>query len=333
MPDRARGPGDEDPAPGDPRLEVVAVVGPTAVGKTRLAEDLARELDGEIVTADSMQVYRGLDIGTAKTPADHRTVPHHCIDLIDPGTDFSAALYQAIARAAIDDIASRGHLPLVAGGTGLYVRAALDDMCFPGGETSSPSRDRLEAEAAAVGAHAMHSRLATLDPASAALIHPNNVRRTIRALEMAEEGVSYAGQAAGFRARTSVYSASFLGLTMRRDVLYDRIDERVDVMRDAGLLDEVRSLLASDFRAALTAAQAIGYKELVPVVESEADLGEALDSVKLATRRYAKRQLTWFRGDPRVSWIDVTDLSQDETLTRALELLESGNPATYPESC
>ncbi|MDZ4063361.1 MAG: isopentenyl transferase family protein, partial [Coriobacteriia bacterium] len=148
MPDRARGPGDELPAPGVPRLKVVAVVGPTAVGKTRLAEDLARELDGEIVTADSMQVYRGLDIGTAKTPANHRTVAHHCIDLVGPGTDFSAALYQAISRAAIDDITSRGHLPLVAGGTGLYVRAALDDMRFPGGETSSPSRNLLEVEAA-----------------------------------------------------------------------------------------------------------------------------------------------------------------------------------------
>lgn len=333
MRDTAGDPVREHPAPGSPRPRVIAVVGPTATGKTRLAEDLACKLDGEIVTADSMQVYRGLDIGTAKPPADHRAVTHHCIDLVDPGQDFSAALYQTAARAAIADIASRGLLPIVAGGTGLYVSAALDDMHFPAGEISTPARDRLETEAASVGAEAMHARLAGVDPESAALIHPNNVRRTIRALEMAEEGISYAEQARGFKTRVGVYDALFLGLTMRRDTLYERIDERVDLMRDAGLLDEVHSLVASGFREALTATQAIGYKELVPVIETGADLDQALDCVKQATRRYAKRQLTWFRGDHRVRWIDVTELSPDETLVRALELLESGNPAAYPGAC
>ncbi|MCX8006777.1 MAG: tRNA (adenosine(37)-N6)-dimethylallyltransferase MiaA [Coriobacteriia bacterium] len=315
----------------DSAARVVAIVGPTGVGKSWLAEALAERLGGEVVSADSMQVYRGMDIGTAKVPPHARRVPYHCIDLVEPGTPFSAAVYQQHSRRAIEDILARGRIPVVCGGTGLYVRAALDDMRFPSGEIASPIRASLEDLAERIGPHALHGRLAAADPASAALIHPNNVRRTIRALEMAAHGVSYADQAARFATRTSVYPTVFIGLTLRRDVLYDRIDERVDTMLQAGLLDEVRHLLANGYREALTAQQAIGYKELVPVVEGVASLDEAVASIKQATRRYAKRQMTWFRADPRVHWIDATDLAADQVLERAVVLVESADTACAPK--
>lgn len=309
---------------------VIAVVGPTAAGKTRLADDLAAHLGGEVVTADSMQVYRGMDIGTAKPTASERTVPHHCIDLVDPGVPFSAAMYQQAARTVIDTLLARDVTPVIAGGTGLYVRAALDDMSFPAGESDSPVRRSLEARARQIGPSAMHEILERSDPESAALIHPNNVRRVIRALEMLDEGVSYAAQAAGFGERSSVYSTLFLGLTMSREALYRRIDERVDRMIADGLLDEVASLIERGFRGALTASQAIGYKEFVPVIEGDAALEEAIVQVKISSRRYAKRQLTWFKADSRIRWLDVTDMSAEAVLHTALELLESEEPAAYP---
>lgn len=302
---------------------VIAVVGPTASGKTRLAEELAVHCGGEVLTADSMQVYRGMDIGTAKVSPDHRQVPHHMIDLVDPGEPYSAALYQHDARAIIDRLLDSGTVPVLAGGTGLYLRAALDEMEFPRGENTSPTRERLEREASELGPEEMHKRLAELDPPSAELIHPNNVRRTIRALEMADEGVSYAEQASGFADRTPYYEATYIGLSLDRDALYRRIDARVDSMLADGLLDEVEALLATGYREALTSTQAIGYKEFVPVVEKQADREQAVADVKQASRRYAKRQLTWFRSDPRVSWIDVTKMSPGEVLDSARALVES----------
>lgn len=287
------------------RPPVLAVVGPTAVGKTALAEEIAAREGGEIVSADSMQVYRGMDIGTAKPAPDERRVAYHCLDVVDPGTPFSAALYQRAARAAIEEIFRRGRLPVVVGGTGLYVRAALDDLRFPAGEQESESRARIEALAKQVGAADLHRQLAAADPASAALIHPNNVRRTIRALEMVEEGVSYAEQSSGLSARTPFYDAVYVGLTMGRAQLYERVDDRVDAMVARGLLGEVDELLKAGFRDALTARQAIGYKELVPVVEGQAALDDAVAAIKQATRRYAKRQLTWFRADPRIHWYEA----------------------------
>lgn len=308
----------------DPQTRVLAVVGPTAVGKTAVAEELAVRLGGEIVSADSMQVYRGMDVGTAKTPPDERRVPHHCVDLVEPDFAYSAALYQDDAREAIADIAARGLLPVLAGGTGLYVRAALDDWTFPSGEHASLVRAQFEDIAVQRGPQELWELLRKTDPASADLIHPNNVRRVVRALEMLHEGSSYAEQHAGFAERRTVYRTSFLGLCMDRSALYARIDARVDAMFEAGLLDEVRGLLARGYREALTAAQAIGYKELVPVVEEEADLGRAVEDIKRATRRYAKRQLTWFRGDPRVRWLDVGALAVPEAADAAMPLVESG---------
>ena len=310
-----------------PSIEtVIAVVGPTAVGKSSVAEGVAVALGGEIVSADSMQVYCGLDIGTAKTPGALRSVPYHCVDLTLPGQPYSAALYQRDARAAIDDIISRSRTPVVVGGTGLYVRAALDEMSFPSGDTDGHARRRYETLAQDMGAAALHDMLQARDPASAGLIHPNNVRRVVRALEMADEGISYAQQAAGFKVRRAVYSTLFIGMTMDRDALYRRIEARVDAMLDEGLQEEVRVLLAEGYREALTASQAIGYKELVPVLEGECRLDEAVALMKQATRRYAKRQLTWFRGDPRIKWLDVTGMSSQEATAAALELIESSGP-------
>jgi tRNA dimethylallyltransferase len=269
-----------------------------------------------------MQVYRAMDIGTAKTPIDARRVPLWCVDIADPGEPFSAALYQEAAREAIADIASRGKVPVLAGGTGLYVRAALDDMRFPKGEQSGSSRARYERIAATEGGDALHRQLAQRDQESAAAIHPNNVRRVVRALEMLDDGVRYADRLAGFSARSSVYETWWIGLEVQREELYRRIGERVDRMLADGLLAEVRALLDAGLRDALTASQAIGYKELVGVVEGESPLEDAAEAIKQATRRYAKRQLTWFRADPRVHWIDATHLTVEQAADAAIGALD-----------
>lgn len=304
------------------RGRVIAIVGPTAVGKTVFAEEIAARLAGEIVSADSMQVYRGMDIGTAKPPVGDRRVPYHCLDLVDPGQPYSAALFQRDARAAMDGIIARGHVPFLCGGSGLYVRAAVDDMHFPEGEALSAERERIDALARGLTPQELHARLDSVDPASAAVIHPANVRRVVRALEMAERGVSYASVLPGFRRRESVYDTVFVGLTMDRADLYERIGARVDAMVASGLVEEVRALLDRGYRTALTASQAIGYKEIVPVLEGKADLPTAVDAIKQATRRYAKRQLTWFRADPRVTWLDVKHPSPASAVERALMLVD-----------
>jgi tRNA dimethylallyltransferase len=313
------------------RIRVLAVVGPTGVGKTALAEEVAVRIGSEVVSADSMQVYRGMDIGTAKPPVSARRVPYWCIDVVEPGTPYSAALYQQAAREAIEDIARRSMTPIVAGGTGLYVRAALDDLAFPPGEQQDNAvRRHYEEYAAANGAPALYELLVQRDPESAAVVHQNNTRRVVRALEMLDGGVPYAEQRAGFSTRESVYDTVFVGLTMDRDRLYGRIDERVDAMIDAGLLGEIEGLLDAGLRGALTASQAIGYKEFVPVVEGNGDLDEAIAAVKLASRRYAKRQLTWFRADPRVVWIELDDISLPEAADAALRELECPSALLAP---
>jgi len=302
---------------------VLAVVGPTAVGKTAVAEEVAVRLGGEVVSADAMQVYRGMDIGTAKPPVSERRVPYWCVDLVDPGEPFSAALYQQAARSAIADIAARSLVPVVAGGTGLYVRAAVDDLTFPAGDQAENHvRERYEAYAEQEGGRALHDLLSARDPESAALIHPNNTRRVVRALEMLDGGVPYAEQQKGFSARESVYETLLCGLTMDRGRLYARIEQRVDAMVEAGLLDEVAALLEAGLRDALTASQAIGYKEFVPVLEGGADLAEAVDAVKRATRRYAKRQLTWFRADPRIVWLSMDEMTPAEAADAVLGALD-----------
>ena len=310
---------------------VIAVVGPTGVGKTAAAEELAVQIGGEIVSADSMQEYRGMDIGTAKHASSSWRVTHHCLDLVDPGTPYSAALYQVDARRALDDVARRGKTPILVGGTGLYVRAALDEMRFPAGHQKSQTRSALQDELDKHGPEALYELLVERDSGAAALIHRNNTRRVLRALETLQDaGVSYVDTKEHFAERVPHYPATYIGLTVDRELLYSRIDARVDAMLEAGLVEEVERLLAAGYRGALTAAQAIGYKELVPVLDGSGDLASAVAAIKLASRRYAKRQLTWFRADPRVHWLDVPHLSLSQTAEamRALVESESGDDAS-----
>ncbi len=301
---------------------VIAVVGPTASGKSAVADLVAEALGSEVVSADAMQVYRGMDIGTAKTPASERRVPLLLVDVADPTEPYSAALYQRDSRREIDRLRAEGRVPVLCGGTGLYVRAALDEMEFPRGEVDGAARQRYQDLAGKLGPEGVHALLAERDPESAALIHPHNVRRVVRALEMLDEGVSYARQSAGFSEPREHYPSLQFALTMDRARLYARIDARVDAMMRAGLLDEVRGLMDAGAADALTSRQAIGYKELIDALEGRCTIGEAVDLIKLRSRRYAKRQLSWFRRDPRITWLDMDVLDADGAARLIVDALD-----------
>ncbi len=284
----------------------VAIVGPTGSGKSDIADELARRISGEVVSADSMQVYRGMDIGTAKMPPEMRGVAYHCIDIVDPGQPYSAALFQRDSRAAIADIISRGKVPVLCGGTGLYVMAALDDLRFPAGEQEdNPVRRRYERMAEQMGKERLHELLVQRDPRSAELIHPNNVRRVIRALEMHEEGTAYHEQVSGMRNSPEMLLSLRFGLHMDRATLYERIDRRVEAMLAGGLVEEVVALMDRGLDDALTSSQAIGYKEIVGYLEGRCSLREAEETIKRSSRRYAKRQISWFRRDRRIRWVEA----------------------------
>lgn len=304
------------------RVPVVAVVGPTAVGKSAVADGVAFRLGSEVLSADAMQVYRGMDIGTAKMPACERRAPLRLIDIVSPSVAYSAALYQRDARREIDRVLARGVPPVMCGGTGLYVRAALDEMDFPSGELEDARRGGYMELADRLGAEGLHALLAERDPDSAACIHPNNVRRVVRALEMHDEGVSYAAQKEAFSTPRERYRARYFALTMDRERLYERINRRVDMMFEEGLLEEVEALCAEGLGEALTSSHAIGYKEIIDALEGRLTLSKASDLIKQRSRRYAKRQLSWFRRDGRMEWIDmdVTDVEGAiEHICRSLE--------------
>ncbi|MEY8341732.1 tRNA (adenosine(37)-N6)-dimethylallyltransferase MiaA [Adlercreutzia muris] len=309
----------------DAALPVICIVGPTASGKTDAAQLVAAAIGGEVVSADSMQIYRGMDIGTGKLPAAERIVPHHGFDLVDPGEPYSAALFQSFARDAFAAIAERGKRAVLCGGTGLYVKAAIDAYEFPAGDqVGNPVRERWTAFAEREGAQALWDELNRLDPDSARELHPNNVRRVVRAFELLAEGRSYAEQKRNLASIEAAVPAVQFGLAVTPTVLNERIDARVDAMVEAGLVGEVRGLLDAGFREGVTAPQAIGYKEIVEALEGRCTLDEAIAAIKQATRRYGKRQRTWFRRDERIRWIDAdagnaramadTILAQLETL-------------------
>lgn len=292
------------------RAPVVVIVGPTASGKSEVAQLVALTLGGEVISADSMQIYRGMDIGTAKLPLHERLVYHHLIDILDPGQAYSAQLFQQQARQCFSDIENRGLVPVLCGGTGLYVQAALEDMRFPSGEqVSNPIRQKYEAFAHDKGNQALWKLLNKRDPASAACIHPHNTRRVVRALEMAEEGVSYAEQVKNIRQLDEVIPSWRFYLKRDPKLLAQRINRRVDQMISAGLVDEVKGLLAEGFRSTLTAPQAIGYKEIVAYLDDRCSLEQAVESIKTATRRYAKRQRSWFKRDSRLIELDADVLT------------------------
>ncbi len=295
------------------RLPVLAIVGPTASGKSAVGMELARRLRGEIVSADSMQVYRKMDIGTAKpTPGEQAEICHHLIDVADPDEVWNAARYQGLAAAAIAAIAARGRLPIMVGGTGLYVDAVVRGFLFPDEGRNPEVRARLEREAQAAGkegAARLHARLAVCDPKAAGRIHPNDLRRIVRALEVYEVTGCPITQLQSKHEPENTYDARLFGLTMPRDALNRRIDARVDQMVADGLVDEVRRLLEMGYDPDATAMQAIGYKEFVSYLAGCETLEQAVDAVKLETRRYAKRQMTWFRKHRDITWLDLAKLS------------------------
>lgn len=286
---------------------ILCIVGPTGSGKSELAQVVACAHDGEIVSADSMQIYRGMDIGTGKVLARDRRVPHFGLDIVDPGEAYSASLFQAYARTCFSEISARGKLPILCGGTGFYVRAAIDDYQFPkGDQVENPVRARYLRMAEEEGGAAVWEELDRLDHRSALAVHPNNVKRVIRALEMHFEGVSYADQVEKLKALPQAVPAIMVGLEVERIVLYERINARVDAMVADGLVEEVSALLNKGYYEGLTAQQAIGYKEIVAHLEGTCSLDEAIESIKQSTRRYAKRQISWFKSDPRITWVDAT---------------------------
>jgi len=300
--------------------KLVAIVGPTATGKTALAIALARTLGGEIVGADSRQVYRHMDIGTAKpTPEERSLAPHHLIDVVSPDQEFSLAQYLELAVAALEDVWSRGKQPLLVGGSGQYVWALLEGWRVPRLPPQRKLRRELEERAARQGAGALHGELVQVDPKAAARIDPRNVRRVIRALEVHKATgcpISY-WQEKG----PPPWQTFILGLTCPRQVLYERIDARVDAMMEAGLVDEVRALLAMGYSPSLAALSGIGYKQVCQYLAGELDLATAVAQIKTATHRLARQQYTWFRlDDRRIRWIDV---SLDAPFGEAARLVES----------
>ena len=305
-------------------LPVVCVVGPTASGKSALAELVATRLGSSVVSVDAMQVYRGMDVGTAKTPVAERRCPLLMVDVVDPDEDYSVQRFQTDARACVDALLAEGLTPVLCGGTGLYLNAVIDEMTFPVGEKDGGIRERYERIAAERGADALHELLAERDPESAALIHRNNVRRVVRALEMSDEGVSYARHHEGLHERAAHYPARIWGLSWPREDLYARIDARVDQMVEAGLVEEVRALVGRGLSSDVTAGQAIGYKEILEALSGRVELREAVELVKRRTRRYAKRQLSWFRHDGRVRWLEMGELGLEEACERIVSDLERG---------
>lgn len=304
---------------------LIVVVGPTASGKTALAIDLAKAVNGEIVSADSMQIYEGMDIATAKPlPEELAAVPHHLIGFVPVETPFSVADYAVLARTAINEIMNRGKIPILCGGTGLYVKAIIDNVQY---SETIPSdellRERLRLFAEQKGNDALWKRLETIDPETARRIHPNNVGRVIRAIEVMEvSGRSIREHEADSRREPCPYHVIELGLRYQdREKLYQRINQRVDKMVEMGLPEEVKTAREKGLTA--TAAQAIGCKELYGWLDGDETLAEALERLKQSTRRYAKRQLTWFGADKRVLWIEPDALLNGETVQdKAMEILE-----------
>ena len=289
------------------KTPLLIVAGPTATGKSDSAVELALRMNGEVISADSMQVYRGMDIGSAKvTVGEMRGVPHHLIDCADPSENWNVVRFQKEARRAVQDIASRGRLPILCGGTGFYIQALLYDIDFTQMEENTPLRDRLSALAAEKGPEAVHALLLEKDPASAAAIHPNNLKRVIRAIEFMEEsGGSIAAHNLQQRERESAYRSVFFVLTMDRARLYERIDRRVDIMMERGLVEEVARLRAMGIQRDSTSMQGIGYKQVYGYLDGEYDLEEAVRLIKRDTRHFAKRQLTWFKREKDVIWTDL----------------------------
>ena len=293
--------------------KVIVIIGPTAVGKTALSIDLAKKLNSEIISGDSMLIYKGFDIGTAKpSVAEQAGIKHHLIDVLEPNSSFSVTEFKERAAELVDNINARGKIPVIAGGTGLYTKALLENYNFNKTSANEDYRLRLEQIAKEQGKEQLHKMLETVDPVSAQRLHINDTRRVIRALEVFHQGGEYISQDKELNSNNFLaYDAVVIGLNMDRAKLYERINNRVDIMMENGLLDEVKLLLHNGVKKDCKAMQAIGYKELVWYLEGNCSLEFAVDKIKQATRNFAKRQLTWFRRMSYIKWYDVTENNSD----------------------
>ncbi len=289
------------------KFPLLVIVGPTAVGKTSLSIQLARQLRGEIISADSMQVYRYLDIGTAKpTPDEQKEAPHHLIDVVNPDQRFTVYDYQKLAQKAIVQVYERGKLPILTGGTGLYIKAVLDQYAFTKTQSDLHGRKELQKEAQKKGKEHLYARLEKIDPEAARRIHPNDLRRVIRALEYYQvTGEPISQQWKKTQEKESPYQAMMVGLNMPRPSLYERIEKRVDQMIAEGLIEEVEGLLKADYNKNLKPLQSLGYRHIINFLEGKWELDETVHYFKRDTRNFAKRQLTWFRADQRIHWYEL----------------------------
>ena len=282
--------------------KVLVILGPTATGKSHCAIEIAKKFQGEIISGDSMLVYRNMNIGTAKPTAEElAAVPHHLVNILPPEAGFSVVDFKEQAQRLITEINGRGHLPIIAGGTGLYIKALLEDYAFNSVSEDSELRQQLTHEAEANGPEALHARLAALDAEAAQRIHPNNVRRVVRALEAALSGE----QVNQYGASESPYNALVIGLEMERSALYERINQRVDLMLAAGLEQEVRDLLERGVSPDCQSMQSIGYRQMVWYLNGSMDYEQAVDKLKQATRNFAKRQITWYKKMPYIQWLQL----------------------------
>ena len=302
------------------KLPLLILTGPTAVGKTTLSIKLAKAVNGEIISADSMQVYRRMDIGTAKIKKEEMCgVPHHLIDICEPTEDYNVVRFATEAKRLIREICERGHIPILVGGTGFYIQAVLYDIDFTETEEDTTYREELAAFAEKYGAEALHAELAKVDPASAEAIHANNVKRVIRALEFYRQtGGKISEHNEEQRGKESAYKSAYFVLTQDRAVLYDRIEKRIDSMLSEGLLDEVNALLAEGCTHEMVSMQGLGYKEIVPYLNGECTLDEAIYILKRDTRHFAKRQLTWFKREREVLWFDKGLYESEDAILEAM---------------
>ena len=296
--------------------KLVILTGPTAVGKSKLSIELAKRIGGEIISADSMQVYKYMNIGTDKISTEKMCgVPHHLIDFLEPTEDFNVFMFQKLVKEKIEEIASRGNVPILVGGTGFYIQAVLYDIDFTETDEDETYRHELEERALKEGVHALHEELKEIDPVSYETIHENNSKRVIRALEYYKKtGRPISEHNKEQHQRKSPYDFRYFVLTDERKTLYSRIDKRVDQMIEDGLEDEVKSLQQLNIPKTATSMQSLGYREMIGYLEGEYDLERAIYLIKLNTRHFAKRQLTWFRRERDVIWIDKNDFNHDDEL-------------------
>lgn len=294
------------------KKKIIIIVGPTAVGKTKYAIEVAKKFDGEIISADSMQLYKYMDIGSAKpTAAEMNEAKHYLVDEIDPRDEFSVAIYQKLAKGYISQVINAGKLPIISGGTGLYVNSLIYDMDFSVMPKQSTYRQELEKEAETFGNEFIHNKLKQLDPFAADRIHPNNTKKVIRALEVVQtSGAGIKGFEQSF-IKTNDYDYLLIGLNRDREELYQRIDLRVDLLIEAGLVDEIKRLLNLGLTESNISMKGIGYKEIIGYLNGEYSLDHAIYLVKRNTRHYAKRQLTWFRRYPDIKWFDLSDYESE----------------------